>query len=504
MAARPLQQRNLPFIERSRGRERLFKRTIVTVTTLVVAGLCGGTSSGRFHLRLWATQARKILARGLLGLEPDRVQIDAEWRLRRERGVEATRQSLTTYYRDTTEQMRELFRVVGMDPDHALIRYGRGDEAFVISSQVFEPDEHGRSYRFRPNTRSIWLRQITLRKGPFGLFQVLDTPKHRAAAVNARAIVDLGSVQKTNSWGLRGAEPDLSAKVRGIVLGDSFMQGMFNGDDDTPPAHLERYLRSAWKMPVSILNTGHIGYSPEQYYFSLCEYGERMRPQFVVVSVCPNDFGDGPAVLDGEGDWFGEAAYWLDQIRVWCRAHATFCLLVPVPTRMQIEGIRRDDVYPGQVCKILRSISYSYCDPLNDFVDEHITIARKDRSSGRASVRSALSNRKINDDHFSPRGAALWAKIVGRRLTRILEPSSPEWSVGRAPDVAPPSASPKPSREAADHSRHDQDRRRPSGRMSSRNATNHFLTVATGQMSMQAPYYVQDLTYLFVHLGAMR
>ena len=100
--------------------------------------------------------------------------------------------------------MRALFRAVGMDPEHGLIRYGRADEAFVISSQVFEPDEHGRSYHFRPNTRSVWLRQITLRNGPFGLFQVRDTPENRAAAVRAGALVDVGSVQQTNSWGLPG------------------------------------------------------------------------------------------------------------------------------------------------------------------------------------------------------------------------------------------------------------------------------------------------------------
>jgi len=422
MAARLLKQRSLPFIERRHRRERFFKRMIVTVTVLVVAALCGATSSSRFHLFLWASRARELLARGLFGLEPDRAQIDAEWRSRRQRGVEATRKNLTSFYRDTTEEMRELFRVVGMDPEHGLIRYGRADEAFVISSQVFMPEEHGRSYRFRPSIRSIWLRHITLHNGPFGLFQVLDTPEHRSAAARAGAIADLGSVQNTNSWGLRGTEPDLSAPVRGIVLGDSFMQGMFNGDDDTPPVQLERYLRSVWKMPVTILNTGHIGYSPEQYYFSLCEYGERMQPQFVVVSVCPNDFGDGPAVLAGEGDWFGEAAYWLGLIQLWCRSHPATCILVPVPTRGQIESVRRDDIYPGQVCKISRASSLGYCDPLNEFIDEHLKLARIDRSNGKGSMRSALYNREINDDHFSPRGAALWAEIVGRRLTRILDP----------------------------------------------------------------------------------
>jgi hypothetical protein len=421
MVARSLQQRNLVFIERSHGRERMFKRMIVAVTACMIAALCGATSVGRFYFFLWTGEARKLMTGRLLGIPPDRAQIDAEWKLRRQRGIEATRHNLTDFCRRTTEEMRELFRVVGMDPEHGLIRYGRGAEAFVISSQVFEPDEHGRSYRFRPNTRSVWLRQVTLRNGPLGLFQVLDKPKNRAAAERAGAIVDVGSVQTTNSWGLRGPEPDPSSPIRGVVLGDSFMQGMFNGDDDTPPIQLQRYLRSIWNQPVSILNTGHIGYSPEQYYYSLLEYGERMRPQFVVVSVCPNDFGDGYAVLEGHGDWFGEAEYWLDQIQLWCNSHAALCILVPVPTRGQLETVRRDDYYPAPICKIFQRSSSRYCDPFNEFIDENLKLVRIDRKNGYGSARSPLYNRNINDDHFSPRGAALWAEIVGRRVTRILE-----------------------------------------------------------------------------------
>jgi len=233
----------------------------------------------------------------------------------------------------------------------------------------------------------------------------------------------------------------LSAPIRGIVLGDSFMQGMFNGDDDTPPIQLQRHLRSVWNMPVTILNTGHIGYSPEQYYFSLLEYGERMRPQFVVVSVCPNDFGDGLAVLEGRGDWFDEAKYWLDQIQVWCNSHEAFCVLVPVPTRAQLEGVRRDDVYPASICKIFQRSSSRYCDPLNEFVDENMKLSRSDRIKGHGLSHSALYNRKINDDHFSPRGAALWAKIVGRRLTRILELFPPKSIVASAPEADPPAVS---------------------------------------------------------------
>ena len=151
------------------------------------------------------------------------------------------------------------------------------------------------------------------------------------------AIVDEGSIQNTNSWGLRGPEPDPTAQARGIVLGDSFMQGMFNGDDDTPPLYLERCLREAWKMPVSVLNTGHIGYSPEQYYYSLKEYGDRFRPSSSSSAFVPTTSATAGPCLRGEGDWYGEAGYWLDQIHGWCRSPER-----PLPARC------RSHAHPGR------------------------------------------------------------------------------------------------------------------------------------------------------------
>jgi hypothetical protein len=412
-------QQVFPFLERTTRRQRGFKRIILGATLIVLAGMIGVSQSARYRLLLGANQTRDFLARQLFGLEPDRTQVDAQWRVRRRQGIEETLRSLTGFYNGTTEEIKELFRVAGMDPGHALVRYGRADQAFVISPQVFEPDVHGRSYRLRPKTRSVWLRQITIRGGPFAMFQVLDTPVHRAAASRAGAIVDEGSIQNTNSWGLRGAEPNPSAAVRGIVLGDSFMQGMFNGDDDTPPLDLERYLRDAWKVPVSVLNTGHIGYSPEQYYYALREYGERFRPQFVLVSVCPNDFGDGQAVLLGKGDWYKEAEFWLEEVQRWCNSRLVLLLVVSVPTHMQVELTRRDALYPGQVCDIVHAASSRYCYPLDEFLDEHLRLAALPDANGMLSPSSKLYNRPIQDDHFSPAGAALWAQIVGRRLVRL-------------------------------------------------------------------------------------
>ena len=63
------------------------------------------------------------------------------------------------------------------------------------------------------------------------------------------------------------------------------------------------------------MNTGVLGYSPEQYYYSLIAFADRFRPHFVIVSVFVNDFNHNlsEALSRGVGDW-EEGKYWLDKI----------------------------------------------------------------------------------------------------------------------------------------------------------------------------------------------
>ena len=115
----------LPFLERTTRRQRVFKRVILGTTLVVLASMIGVSQSARYRLSLGAGQTRDVLARRLFGLEPDRTEVDAQWRVRRQHGITETLKSLTGFYNATTEEIRELFRVAGMDPEHALIRYGR-------------------------------------------------------------------------------------------------------------------------------------------------------------------------------------------------------------------------------------------------------------------------------------------------------------------------------------------------------------------------------------------
>ena len=116
-------------------------------------------------------------------------------------------------------KLQRLLRYAGLDPDHALVRWGNFDRTVLLPSTVFEPDETGRSYRFRPNMRSIWVRNFPMRGPVKAYFQVPDGPELAEIVSGTTAQIVAGSTQTTNSWGLRGPEPDLYGAVAGNRAG---------------------------------------------------------------------------------------------------------------------------------------------------------------------------------------------------------------------------------------------------------------------------------------------
>jgi lysophospholipase L1-like esterase len=253
---------------------------------------------------------------------------------------------------------------------------------------------------------------MALPHGLSGFFLVPDTPEVRAlvASLNLRLVP--GSRQTVNSWGCRGPEPDPSAALRGLVLGDSFMQGLFVGDDETPPATLARALENRLGGSVSIVNTGHLGYSPEQYYFSLREYVDRIRPHFVVMSICENDFQ--------RDDW-NESLYWLGEILQFCRSRGLLCLTVPVPNEIQVVGRRRSGVFQGRLSNEMICTSLEYFNPTDSFVNAHLDLTNANLRRGLPFARSPLFNVHLDDGHFSAAGARIWGDSVARRVVALLE-----------------------------------------------------------------------------------
>ncbi len=413
-------QRRFRFVERAEALERAFKIAVILGTVIIVSGAVTALPVGRYWVSRLFTRTR-WLARRAVGLKTDHGEVESDWRHQRLFDVTSARRSLATTFAEYAPAMQRLLAYAELDPTHALVRWGNFDRTVLLPGCIFEADDTGRSYRFRPNVRSIWVRNFPVKGQVKAYFQVLDRPEVGNLLKGTGASVVEGSAQTTNSWGLRGPEPNLKASWRGIVLGDSYMQGLFVGDDETPTECLKRDLESRLQAPVEILNTGHLGYSPEQYYYTLVEYGRRFPPQFVIVSIFANDFGgDVESVLHGNGDW-EEARHWLWQIRAYCLERGAHFLVVPAPWVKQVEEPQLAGHYPGQFSNVLEATGPEYLDPIEDFVDAHLEASLAVRKTGSYPTGNTLFNGRIGDAHFSALGCRVWAKAVGQRLALVIE-----------------------------------------------------------------------------------
>jgi hypothetical protein len=432
-----MRQRAFGFLGRGRRRERAFKAAILMATALAVAGILAASPIGRHGARVAANRVRWGAQR-LVGLAPPRAEVEAERQEGRWLGVARARSALAEEIARGGPRLERLFKAARMDPDTAVIRWGNYSQTLVLSSDVFEPDDAGCSYRLRPNVRSIWLVGLSMR-GASCQFQVPDTPEARDAGAAVGGRVVPGSVQTTNSWGTRGTEPDTTAPLRGIVLGDSVLQGVLVGDDETPPVCLERALARRTGLRVSVLNTAVLGYSPEQYYYALERFAERMDPHFVVVGLCGNDFGD----WSDPADW-QESCYWLERIDQWCRSRQIPFLIVPWPSESLLLAGRDESIYPGQVSHILHLGGMRYFYPIEAFADEDLRLRLELRRQGKPDAPSPLYNlRLMGDTHFSPLGCAFWGKVVADRLYLILAREEKLPAGPRTPSPSSPSSGPR-------------------------------------------------------------
>jgi hypothetical protein len=356
----------------------------------------------------------------LIGADPGRDEIEAAWRVKRHRGMEETRSTAARAVASAPQAFQRLLKLAGMSPEDAVVRWGNFDRTFLLSSKVFEIDDEGRSYKLRPNTKSVWLKQRTLPKPDTGLLLIPDTPEIRKAVEEARVNILPGSEQSTNSWGCRGPEPDVNAPVRGLVIGDSFMQGLLVDDAHAPPACLERSLSDELKTRVAVLNTGVLGYSPEQYYFTLRQFAERFKPHFVLVSVFSNDFGDENLALQGQGDW-EEGRYWLGQIKRYCLEKNLIYVLSPIVGHPQLTGTRTTHGYPSQVTEIAEMGTDHYLDPIEEFLTENLRLTLETRPGAPDYNPAPLYNLPLGDGHFNARGTELWGRILARRIAALLK-----------------------------------------------------------------------------------
>jgi hypothetical protein len=400
-------QGRLVFVVRAERRERAFKRAIAALTALVIVGLAAGTSSGRYAATLLTFQTRALWDRAM-GLPPNRQAYEARVRVNRSRDADRARRALEDVASPGSE-LDVFLRTAGMDAKSAVIRCGNVDQAIVLSSAVFEPDDD-RSYRLKPFARAVWVIGMSFRE-MLAMFLIPDTPEARDAAARAGGRVVPTSAQTTNSWGCRGREPDTTAPVRVIVLGDSMMQGALVGDTESPPARLEAHLSQSLAAPVSVLNTGHIGYSIEQYDQTLRAFGDRFRPQCVVISIGGNDFGDRAK----PANWV-EGKYWLDRITDYCNQRQWEYILVPGPGQSTLLGPRTLLDYQAQVDRIYGRGGPRYVDPLEAFADALLRLKNEGVRRGAPNPDPLYNTRYLGDQHYSALGSDLWARVVARRL----------------------------------------------------------------------------------------
>lgn len=411
-------QRHFAFLERSHRHERWFKLSLIAGTFLAVAAFLAALPGRRYMVGSVSALTRRAV-RSAVGFPTPRAEIDDEWNCYRLQGVADSIEAGRRFYADADPALERLFDYAGLDPDHALHRWGNYCRTLLLPGKVFEADDTGRSYRLRPRTSSIWLRGLTLKAGVIMFFLVPDGPGLAEAMRGTAAIMISQSKQTTNSWGLRGPEPELDASLRVMVLGDSFMQGLYIGDDETPTECLRRKLRAQLEGTVSVLNTGLMGYSPEQYYYSLVAFADRFRPHFVVVSYFANDFGIAGEVMNGRGDW-EEGKFWLDKIATFCRSRRLPFLLVSVPLGEHMKGRRRTGNYPGMLVNTLDINTANLLNPLDKFVDAHLSLVVAGLRKGRAPGGILLFNEKYQDGHFSAIGSEVWAEAVARRIALLL------------------------------------------------------------------------------------
>ena len=400
-------QGKLAFAVSAEKSDRTFKRAITAVTILAIIGLVAGTSSGR-NLALFTANRGRALLNRIVGQPYDHLVDEQQVLTERLRDAASARRSLAKL---TTpgSAMDKFLRAAGMDASSAVIRWGNVNRSIVISSAVFEPDDK-RAYRLKPGVRSVWVIGLSLRDSA-AMFLVPDEPGARDSAGPAGGVVVPESLQTTNSWGCRGDEPDPEASIRVIVLGDSMMQGALVGNQETAPKKLEDYLSRALKSRVSVLNTGHIGYSPEQYFQTLREFGDRFAPHYVVISISENDFIDvnDPASLS-------EGGYWLEQTADLCRRKGWEFLFVPAGDERAVLGPRNLDRFPGQLSRIMNYGAINYVDPSPWFSDSLLLLKNDAERDGKA-VYDPLYNLHLGGDrHYSPLGSDLWARVVARRM----------------------------------------------------------------------------------------
>src|SRR6185437_4261005 len=113
--------------------------------------------------------------------------------------------------------------------------------------------------------------------------------------------------------------------------------------------------------------------------------------------------------------------YWLDLIVAYCNREQIRLIATPIPFEGQVVALYREGHYPGAVANIGSWSTLSYCNPLDDFIEEFLRLKVEGEKNGHPVSGCPLFNDRINDPHFSAKGAEVWGRALGRRVGLLLE-----------------------------------------------------------------------------------
>jgi lysophospholipase L1-like esterase len=98
---------------------------------------------------------------------------------------------------------------------------------------------------------------------------------------------------QTNAEGFRGPELEESPRWRVMVYGDSNVQARFSVQDETFTGQIRRFLEASGRTGVEVINSGVVGYGPDQSLLRLEAEVDPYAPDAIVLHIfTENDFGD--------------------------------------------------------------------------------------------------------------------------------------------------------------------------------------------------------------------
>ena len=409
------------------GCERAFRRAILLVTLLGGGRAPGRPRPGRSAIRERVRDARWAVLRRI-GLEPDRAEVDAYWRDRRDRREAATRAKYRALFARLTPERQAFLRVAGMGPDEAVVCWGNYDMTFVLSSKVFAATTRAASIAScRTSARSASGRSTCSTWTPASSSSPRP-PRSSAPPRPPGRCPWPGRSSRRTPGAAAAPSPTPRRRSAGSCWATRSCRATSSATPTRPPsASAARSARSSAR-PSRSSTRASSATAPSRSITRSAPSPTASARGSSSSRRSSTTSARRTTVLSGEGDWV-EPAYWLGKIQEYCRSKGIVCLFAPVPWEGQVTGQRNSGDYPARVATIAHAGGPFFCDATEAFVGEQLVIRREFERSGRTMpTRTPLYNGDLGDGHFSPRGCA--ALGTGRRRARRVPARSRSGPVG--------------------------------------------------------------------------